>query len=90
MWVSDWLSHGVFRLKAHRGAAGKAETQFGQILASFRHFFGHVFKRARQMVKARKDGRIGDDFDYFLDVLMDTDASQVYEASAAKEAMEMV
>jgi len=47
------VSAGI-RAKIRRGEAGKAETQFGQILASFRHFFGQVFKRARQLVKARK------------------------------------
>lgn len=82
------ISAGI-RAKIRRGEAGKAETQLGQILASFRHFFGQVFKRARQMVKARKDGRIGEDFDAFLDTLMETDASQVYEAEAAREAVAM-
>lgn len=82
------ISAGI-RAKIRRGEAGKAETQLGQILASFRHFFGQVFKRARQLVKARKDGRIGEDFDSFLDTLMETDASVVYEAEAAREAVDM-
>ena len=82
------ISAGI-RAKIRRGGVGKAETQLGQILASFRHFFGQVFKRARQMVKARKDGRIGEDFDAFLDTLMETDASVIYEREAAQEAVTM-
>jgi hypothetical protein len=82
------ISAGI-RAKIRRGGVGKAETQLGQILASFRHFFGQVFKRARQLVKARKDGRIGEDFDTFLDTLMETDASVIYEREAAQEAVTM-
>jgi hypothetical protein len=82
------ISAGI-RAKIRRGGVGKAETQLGQILASFRHFFGQVFKRARQLVKARKDGRIGEDFDTFLDTLMETDASVIYDREAAQEAVTM-
>jgi hypothetical protein len=82
------VSAGI-RAKIRRGGVGKAETQLGQILASFRHFFGQVFKRARQLVKGRKDGRIGEDFDTFLDTLMETDASVIYEREAAQEAVTM-
>ncbi|QIF01918.1 hypothetical protein [Roseimicrobium sp. ORNL1] len=72
---------------AVRQAAGVKErgevVQFGQFLRAWRALFGQVFSRARALNKARAEGRLGADYEGFLDDLMGTDGRGNGNESAA-------
>lgn len=76
------------RLRRQAELSG-AESKFAAFLAAFRHFFKQVFKRSRALLKARKEGKLTNDFDEFLDTLMNVDPQRSHDAAAAKEALEI-
>jgi len=76
------------RLRRQAELSG-AESKFAAFLAAFRRFFKQVFQRSRALLKARKEGKLSNDFDEFLDTLMQVDPQRRHEAAAAKEAMEI-
>ncbi|MEZ0275740.1 MAG: hypothetical protein ACAH88_12610, partial [Roseimicrobium sp.] len=61
-------------MAAVRQAAGAKErgevVRLGQFLRAWRALFGQVFSRARALNKARAEGRLGEDYEAFLDDLM--------------------
>lgn len=83
------ISRGV----ASFALAGRAEAKQAGRLATFlrawREFWGRVLRAGRAMAKARKEGKLGDDFDGFLDDLLGAEPQQRHEAAASKEAVEM-
>lgn len=66
-----------------QSAAARGLSAF---LRAFRAFFGQVFKVARALAKARKDGKLSADWESQLDELLGIDSQQQHETEAAKEA----
>lgn len=70
-------------------AASTDHTRFAAFLSSFRQFFRQVFSRARALSKARKEGRLGKDYQSFLDSLLGTPEQVRQQNAAATEAQNM-
>jgi hypothetical protein len=80
------ISRGV----ASYALAGRANAKEAGVLATFlkswREFWGQVLRAGRAMAKARKEGKLGEDFDSILDDLLGAEPQQRFEAQAAQEA----
>ncbi|MCB1226529.1 MAG: hypothetical protein KDK99_12005, partial [Verrucomicrobiales bacterium] len=68
-------------------------SEAGQLQAfvrSWRAFFRQVWQRARALAVARKEGKLGDDWQGFLDNLMGVDVQSQFDRQALQEAARMV
>jgi hypothetical protein len=83
------ISRGVsaFALSGRKDA--KAAGQFAAWLKSWKSFWGVVLSNAKKLKKARAEGKLGEDFDSFLDDLLGAEPQQRFEAAAAQEAVTM-
>lgn len=91
------------RLRADKNAfLGKtkeerAEARKGGNLARFKLFLqgwketlGNMLRIARQVQAARQEGKLGEDFDAFLDNLLGTDAQSRYDLQTQQEAKQLI
>ena len=84
------ISRGMAAMARGERAEAKQAGKLATWLKAWRDFWGVVLSKGRALNKARKEGKISDEFDAFLDDLMDTSPQARHELGAAKEAMEMV
>lgn len=63
---------------------------FKAFMASYREFWGVVLRNARALMKSRKEGKLGEDYQAFLDKMMNVDESSQQETQAAQEAVDIV
>ena len=89
-FTAGLISRGVsaFALSGRKDA--KAAGQFAAWLKSWKSFWGVVLSNAKKLKKARAEGKLGEDFDSFLDDLLGAEPQQRFEAQAAQEAVTMV
>ena len=104
VWLLFHLGKGKDREYGDKVASGKSYVtsdgrvikgrkhagQFATWLKAWKEFWGVVLTKGKALNKARKEGKISDEFDAFLDDLMETSPQARHDAGAAKEAMEMV
>lgn len=83
------ISRGVASYALSGRANAKAAGKLATFLKAWREFWGKVLKNAKALKKARAEGKLGEDFDSFLDDLMGTDPQKRFEVESAKEAVEM-
>ena len=76
------------------GQKGKMSEErlkdFKAFMASYREFWGVVLRNARALMRSRKEGKLGQDYQDFLDKLMDVDIATQQEVQAAQEAVDLV
>lgn len=63
---------------------------FKAFMSSYREFWGVVLRNARALMKARKEGKLGQDYQAMLDKLMNIDEAAQQETQAAQEAVDIV
>ena len=83
------ISRGVASFALSGRAQAKQAGRLATFLKSWREFWGQVLRAGRAMAKARREGKLGDDFDVLLDDLLGTEPQQRFEAQAAREAADM-
>jgi hypothetical protein len=80
----------ISRGMAAHARAGRAQAKEAGKLATFlkawREFWGQVTRAGRAMAKARREGKLGEDFDVMLDDLLGSDAQVRHDTQAAKDA----
>jgi hypothetical protein len=88
-FTAGLISRGVsaFALSGRKDA--KAAGKFAAWLKSWKSFWGVVLSNAKKLKKARAEGKLGEDFDSFLDDLLGAEPQQRFEAQAAQEAVTM-
>ena len=88
-FTAGLISRGVsaFALSGRKDA--KAAGQFAAWLKAWKGFWGVVLSNAKKLKKARAEGKLGEDFDSFLDDLLGAEPQQRFEAAAAQEAVTM-
>jgi hypothetical protein len=62
---------------------------FATWLKSWKEFWGVVMQKGKALRKAKAEGKLGEDYDAFLDKLMSISPQARYEAEAAREAQEI-
>ena len=76
------------------GQKGKMSEErlkdFKAFMASYREFWGVVLRNARALMRSRKEGKLGQDYQDFLDKLMNVDVAIQQEVQAAQEAVELI
>lgn len=65
-------------------------SKYKAFMDSYREFWGVVLRNAKALQKARKEGKLGDNYQDFLDKVMNVDMSTQQEAMTAKEAVDIV
>jgi hypothetical protein len=83
------ISRGVASFALAGRAQAKEAGKLATFLKAWREFWGQVLRAGRAMAKARREGKLGDDFDVLLDDLLGTEPQQRFEAQAAREAADM-
>jgi hypothetical protein len=83
------ISRGVASFALSGRAQAKQAGRLATFLKSWREFWGQVLRAGRAMAKARREGKLGDDFDVLLDDLLGTEPQQRFEAQAAREAADL-
>jgi hypothetical protein len=83
------ISRGVASFALAGRADARAAGRFATWLKSWKEFWGVVLSNAKKLKKARAEGKLGGDFDAFLDDLLGAEPQQRFEAEAAREAVEM-
>ncbi len=88
-FTAGLISRGVsaFALSGRKDA--KEAGKFAAWLKSWKSFWGVVLSNAKKLKKARAEGKLGEDFDSFLDDLLGAEPQQRFEAAAAQEAVTM-
>jgi hypothetical protein len=84
------ISRGMAAMARGERAEAKQAGKLATWLKAWRDFWGVVLSKGRALNKARKEGKISNEFDAFLDDLMETSPQARHESGAAREAMEMV
>jgi len=83
------ISRGVASFAMSQRANAKEAGKFASFLKAWKEFWGQILRNARKLKKARAEGKLGEDFDAFLDDLLGSDAQVRHEAAAAKEAADI-
>ncbi len=83
------ISRGVASFAMSQRANAKEAGKFASFLKAWKEFWGQILRNARKLKKARAEGKLGEDFDAFLDDLLGSDAQVRHEAAAAKEAVSL-
>ena len=83
------ISRGVASFALSQRANAKEAGKFASFLKAWKEFWGQILRNARKLKKARDEGKLGEDFDAFLDDLLGSDAQVRHEAAAAKEAADI-
>lgn len=83
------ISRGISAFALSQRAEAKQAGKLAVFLKSWKGFWGKVLRNAKALQKARKEGKIGEDFDAFLDDLLGAEPQVRYEAQAAREAADM-
>lgn len=83
------ISRGVASFALSQRAEAKAAGRFATWLKAWKDFWGRVLRNAKALKKARAEGKLGEDFDSFLDDLLGAEPQQRFEAQAAREAVDM-
>lgn len=89
-FTAGLISRGVsaFALSGRKDA--KEAGKFAAWLKSWKSFWGVVLSNAKKLKKARAEGKLGEDFDSFLDDLLGAEPQQRFEGEAVREAQGMV
>ena len=83
------ISRGVASFALSQRAEAKAAGRFATWLKAWKDFWGRVLRNAKALKKARAEGKLGEDFDSFLDDLLGAEPQQRFDAQAAREAVDM-
>lgn len=80
------------KTKEERAAARKGGNlaRFKLFLQGWKETLGNMLRIARQVQAARQEGKLGEDFDAFLDNLLGTDAQSRYDLQTQQEAKQLL
>lgn len=80
------------KTKEERAAARKGGNlaRFKLFLQGWKETLGNMLRIARQVQVARQEGKLGEDFDAFLDNLLGTDAQSRYDLQTQQEAKQLL
>jgi hypothetical protein len=80
------------KTKEERATARKGGNlaRFKLFLQGWKETLGNMLRIARQVQAARQEGKLGEDFDAFLDNLLGTDAQSRYDLQTQQEAKQLL